>query len=214
MMDNCAACGAAVPVQGSFCGQCGAPLARPSATGGNRWRIAAWMLGIAMIAAMGLIGWLVAENAADRHAMATVPAPGDAQEPPASPDTPVTSQEVEVDEKAEIVAPPAPVFRPVPEREASLAPIEPDGIAGESGEYIVFASIEDKRAGANDEAMQMLNRVYACRIHGSINHSSGFPGWRPGYVIVIAGPYRRTAKADEALARGRRCGLDGYRRAL
>lgn len=214
MAGVCGSCGAAAPAQGSFCGQCGAPLPSGAVDGGQQWRAAVWILAIGLIAAMGVIGWLIAEAAATRHQLATAaPAAGGEQTSSAQPDQPSNAVAEDTFDE-EPIAPPAAAPEPESGRASTGPPIQPDGTAGETGEYVVFSSIEDKRNGANDEALQLLDQVYACRIHGSINHSSGFPGWSPGYVIVIGGPYRNSATADAALARARQCGLDGYRRAL
>lgn len=126
-----------------------------------------------------------------------------------SPNGPSTMNRCRIAGTADAVRPVARVADAAPVRAARLAAPRATPARPGDGYYAVFASIP---AGHNvaDESSAMMNRLSACGINTHIDQSDLYPGWTPGFTVVMAGPSAQREQANATVRRAAHCGITGY----
>ncbi len=218
-MATCTVCGSGLATGSMFCGRCGLrtgggdgpadpafappppPLASGNQNSGGNNLTAIVLLGIALIVAVAAVVWLLLSRTVQDETTAHVET--------------TTAQSVPTDlvdqtPKVERVSPATIDNGPAGQPELSLV----DNPEIEDGRfYNVYASIDDASPESDTQAQRFIDQLAQCGIGGFMTHSSRFPTWRPGYVVVLSGPYATTSQSDGDMGLARSCGLDAYRRA-
>ncbi len=112
-----------------------------------------------------------------------------------------------------VTAMPPPVVQPAPQPMAPIVVAEQPRPNVRGRFYNIYASLDDGSQNIDRQAQGYVDSLAQCGIGSFVNHSSQYPGWRPGYVVVLSGPYATTLDSDSDLGTARGCGLAAYRRA-
>ena len=221
LMASCAICGTALTADTKFCGRCGyrtgggsgpadpafaAPPAAPVRPSGTN-HVAIILLSIALIAAIAIIVWLVlARPVSEQPVIDRDGGTSDAEA--------VEAEVIEAAPPTDAAKPiPPPIDQPAPQPMAPITVAEPARPNVTGRYYNIYASLDDGSRNIDRQAQGFVDRLAQCGIGSVVSHSSQYPGWRPGYVVVLSGPYATTLDSDSDLGTARGCGLAAYRRA-